>query len=177
MVIHQFKITIEKSSYVYSFIKVWLAAAAAKGLEIQGTFQRRQREIFMVLTLNNKAMQPMTGFAIQFNKNRYEFDFSLCKYRPFFVFEVATLFILYSNKMFEKCFCTRELHFFPVNTMTSLFMPMFLTVCMPSFRCFSWQSLDITSRAFFRQNFYKDLHFIEFERGISRFAYILLLMP
>lgn len=51
--------------------EVWLQAANAKGLEIQGTFQRRQREIFMMMTLTNKAMQPMTGFAVQFNKNSF----------------------------------------------------------------------------------------------------------
>uniref|UniRef100_H2ZFP4 AP complex subunit beta n=1 Tax=Ciona savignyi TaxID=51511 RepID=H2ZFP4_CIOSA len=49
--------------------QVWLAATAAKGLELKGTFQRRQKEIFMDLTFTNRAMQPMTGFAIQFNKN------------------------------------------------------------------------------------------------------------
>ncbi|XP_076816069.1 AP-1 complex subunit beta-1-like [Clavelina lepadiformis] len=51
--------------------ELWLAAVKAKGLEIQGSFQRRQKEIFMILTLTNKAMQPMTGFAIQFNKNSF----------------------------------------------------------------------------------------------------------
>uniref|UniRef100_H2XLC2 AP complex subunit beta n=1 Tax=Ciona intestinalis TaxID=7719 RepID=H2XLC2_CIOIN len=49
--------------------QIWLAATAAKGLELKGTFQRRQKEIFMDLTFTNRAMQPMTGFAIQFNKN------------------------------------------------------------------------------------------------------------
>nr|CAB3222083.1 AP-1 complex subunit beta-1 [Phallusia mammillata] len=51
--------------------ELWLNASMAKGLEVQGTFQRRQKEPFMVLTFTNKAMQPMTEFAIQFNKNSF----------------------------------------------------------------------------------------------------------
>ncbi|KAK7479968.1 hypothetical protein BaRGS_00028795 [Batillaria attramentaria] len=50
---------------------VWLPAAKGKGLEIHGTFARRNGQIFMELTFTNKAMQPMQGFAIQFNKNSF----------------------------------------------------------------------------------------------------------
>ncbi|XP_060533986.1 AP-1 complex subunit beta-1 [Cylas formicarius] len=50
---------------------VWLPADKGKGLEIFGTFSRRSGQIFMELTLTNKAMQAMTGFAIQFNKNSF----------------------------------------------------------------------------------------------------------
>ncbi|KAM8720896.1 hypothetical protein ACLKA7_006871 [Drosophila subpalustris] len=49
----------------------WLPAEKGKGLEIQGTFSRRNGEIFMDMTLTNKAMQPMTNFAIQLNKNSF----------------------------------------------------------------------------------------------------------
>ncbi|ALC49947.1 Bap [Drosophila busckii] len=49
----------------------WLPAEKGKGLEIQGTFARRNGEIFMDMTLTNKAMQPMTNFAIQLNKNSF----------------------------------------------------------------------------------------------------------
>ena len=38
---------------------------------ILGTFSRRQGQIFMDLTFFNRAMQPMGGFAIQFNKNSF----------------------------------------------------------------------------------------------------------
>ncbi|KAK2170270.1 hypothetical protein LSH36_3g01040 [Paralvinella palmiformis] len=51
--------------------EVWLPAAKAKGLEISGTFTRRNGVIQMEMTLHNKAMQPMTGFAVQFNKNSF----------------------------------------------------------------------------------------------------------
>nr|KAG5694283.1 hypothetical protein BaRGS_032001 [Batillaria attramentaria] len=51
--------------------EVWLPAAKGKGLEIHGTFARRNGQIFMELTFTNKAMQPMQGFAIQFNKNSF----------------------------------------------------------------------------------------------------------
>ena len=50
--------------------QIWLAANKAKGLEISGNFARRNKAVIMELTLTNKAMQSMTGFAIQFNKNR-----------------------------------------------------------------------------------------------------------
>ncbi|KAL1501451.1 hypothetical protein ABEB36_006768 [Hypothenemus hampei] len=50
---------------------LWLPADKGKGLEIQGTFSRRSGQIYMEMTLTNKAMQAMTGFAIQFNKNSF----------------------------------------------------------------------------------------------------------
>lgn len=49
----------------------WLPAEKGKGLEIWGTFSRRNGQITMDLTLTNKAMQAMSGFAIQFNKNSF----------------------------------------------------------------------------------------------------------
>ena len=51
--------------------KVWLQALKGKGLEISGTYSRKNATIFMELTLTNNAMQSMSGFAIQLNKNRY----------------------------------------------------------------------------------------------------------
>ncbi|XP_066545729.1 AP-1 complex subunit beta-1 isoform X1 [Amia ocellicauda] len=50
---------------------VWLPAMKAKGLEISGTFARRMGIIQMELSLTNKAMQVMTDFAIQFNRNSF----------------------------------------------------------------------------------------------------------
>ncbi|XP_055601467.1 AP-1 complex subunit beta-1 isoform X2 [Uranotaenia lowii] len=49
----------------------WLPAEKGKGLEIQGTFSRRSGQIHMDMTFTNKAMQAMTGFAIQLNKNSF----------------------------------------------------------------------------------------------------------
>lgn len=43
----------------------------AKGLEISGTFSRQVGAISMDLLLTNKALQVMSDFAIQFNRNRY----------------------------------------------------------------------------------------------------------
>jgi len=51
--------------------EVWLPAAKGKGLEINGTFARRNQQVFMELTVTNKAMQPMMGLAVQFNKNSF----------------------------------------------------------------------------------------------------------
>lgn len=42
----------------------------AKGLEISGTFTRQVGSITMDLQLTNRALQVMTDFAIQFNRNR-----------------------------------------------------------------------------------------------------------
>jgi hypothetical protein len=50
---------------------MWLPASKGKGLEVSGTFSRRNNQIVMELTINNKAMQAMGGFAIQFNKNSF----------------------------------------------------------------------------------------------------------
>lgn len=51
--------------------QVWLPAVKAKGLEISGTFSRRQGHMYMDMTFTNKALQHMTDFAVQFNKNRW----------------------------------------------------------------------------------------------------------
>ncbi|PKU34377.1 ap-2 complex subunit beta isoform x1 [Limosa lapponica baueri] len=53
---------------------VWLPAVKAKGLEISGTFSHRQGHIYMEMNFTNKALQHMTDFAIQFNKNRLDFE-------------------------------------------------------------------------------------------------------
>lgn len=49
----------------------WLPAEKGKGLELFGTFSRRGGQMGMDLTITNKAMQAMSGFAIQFNKNSF----------------------------------------------------------------------------------------------------------
>ncbi|CAL4113881.1 unnamed protein product, partial [Meganyctiphanes norvegica] len=51
--------------------QVFLPANRGKGLEVSGTFTRRNGQISMDLTLTNKAMQPLTGFAVQLNKNSF----------------------------------------------------------------------------------------------------------
>lgn len=50
---------------------VWLPAEKGKGLEIQGTFSRRNSQISMDMVFTNKAMQVMSNFAIQLNKNSF----------------------------------------------------------------------------------------------------------
>lgn len=50
---------------------VWLPAEKGKGLEILGTFSRRNQQISMDMVFTNKAMQAMSGFAIQLNKNSF----------------------------------------------------------------------------------------------------------
>ena len=51
--------------------QVFLSAASAKGMEIHGTFARRQGKMVMELSVTNRALQPIGDFAIQFNKNTY----------------------------------------------------------------------------------------------------------
>lgn len=51
--------------------QVWLPAVRGKGAEVSGTFSRRQGQIYMDMTVSNKAMQAMGPFAIQFNKNSF----------------------------------------------------------------------------------------------------------
>lgn len=64
---------------MYSPPKInWLPADKGKGLDIWGTFSRKNGQINMDFTFTNKAMQPMVGFAIQLNKN----SFGLTPARP-----------------------------------------------------------------------------------------------
>ncbi|XP_075983924.1 adaptor protein complex 1/2, beta subunit isoform X2 [Anticarsia gemmatalis] len=49
----------------------WLPADKGKGLEIWGTFSRQNGQPRMEMTFTNKAMQAMSGFAIQLNKNSF----------------------------------------------------------------------------------------------------------
>ncbi|RCN49467.1 adaptin region [Ancylostoma caninum] len=51
--------------------QLWLDAARGKGTQIEGTFTRRGGAIHMEMTFTNKAMQPLSGFAIQFNRNSF----------------------------------------------------------------------------------------------------------
>lgn len=60
------------SPSTYSVPKqVWLPANRGKGMEISGTFSRRNGIITMDMTFQNKAMQPISNFAIQLNKNSF----------------------------------------------------------------------------------------------------------
>uniref|UniRef100_T1GYI4 Beta-adaptin appendage C-terminal subdomain domain-containing protein n=1 Tax=Megaselia scalaris TaxID=36166 RepID=T1GYI4_MEGSC len=49
----------------------WLPAEKGKGMEVQGSFSRRNAQIHMDMTFTNKAMSAMSGFAIQLNKNSF----------------------------------------------------------------------------------------------------------
>jgi len=49
----------------------WLSAAKGKGLEVSGTFSRKNAVVYMDMTFSNKAMQPLSNFGIQFNKNSF----------------------------------------------------------------------------------------------------------
>ena len=48
-----------------------MEASKGKGLEISGTFSRKGDQVMMEMTLSNKAMQPMSGFGLQLNKNSF----------------------------------------------------------------------------------------------------------
>eukprot|EP01134_Creolimax_fragrantissima_P004200 CFRG4200T1 len=50
---------------------IFLTPQKGKGLEVMGTFSRRGRQPVMELSFTNKAMKPMSDFAIQFNKNTF----------------------------------------------------------------------------------------------------------
>ncbi|XP_053558154.1 AP-1 complex subunit beta-1 [Bombina bombina] len=61
---------VSAGSYV-SPKSVWLHAMKGKGLEISGTFARRSGAVFMDLLFTNRALQVMSDFAIQFNRNSF----------------------------------------------------------------------------------------------------------
>jgi len=51
--------------------EAWLSAQKGKGLEIMGTFARRNNQIVMEMDISNKALQPMSDFALQLNRNSF----------------------------------------------------------------------------------------------------------
>jgi len=51
--------------------EVWLSAQKGKGLEVSGTFVRRNNQITMEMDFTNKALQPMNDFALQVNRNSF----------------------------------------------------------------------------------------------------------
>ncbi|CAF1443938.1 unnamed protein product [Rotaria sp. Silwood1] len=51
--------------------EVWLSAQKGKGLEILGTFARRNNQIVMEMDFTNKALQTMNDFALQLNHNSF----------------------------------------------------------------------------------------------------------
>nr|KAJ3420883.1 AP-1 complex subunit beta-1 [Polyrhizophydium stewartii] len=57
---------------------LFLAAQMGRGLEIQGAFVRRHGVLTCEMVLTNRALQPLSDFAILFNKN----SFSLCPATP-----------------------------------------------------------------------------------------------
>ena len=48
-----------------------LVAANAKGMEISGTFARRSGRPVFEMSITNRALQPLSDFAMQFNRNSY----------------------------------------------------------------------------------------------------------
>lgn len=58
-------------SYVAPMVQWMDPNTNGKGCEVRGTFERSQGQIKMNLTLTNHAMAPITGFAVQFNKNSF----------------------------------------------------------------------------------------------------------
>ena len=49
----------------------FLFFSTGKGLEVSGTFSRKNAVVYMDMTFSNKAMQPLSNFGIQFNKNSF----------------------------------------------------------------------------------------------------------
>lgn len=49
--------------------QTFLSAAEGKGLEVAGTFARRNANVYLDLVLSNRAMQAMSDFALQINTN------------------------------------------------------------------------------------------------------------
>jgi hypothetical protein len=52
-------------------VKIWLSAPKGKGLEVSGTFARRNNQIVMEMDFTNKALQAMNDFALQINRNSF----------------------------------------------------------------------------------------------------------
>ncbi|KAJ3328139.1 AP-1 complex subunit beta-1 [Blyttiomyces sp. JEL0837] len=63
-------LTAQPSGYV-PIKSVMMTRDVGKGLEITGTFARRQGRILLELTLFNYSIQPLSNFAMLFNKNSF----------------------------------------------------------------------------------------------------------
>ncbi|KAK0400049.1 hypothetical protein QR680_003325 [Steinernema hermaphroditum] len=50
---------------------MWLDATKGKSTQIEGSFNRRNGMVYMDMVFTNKAMQDLSTFAIQFNKNSF----------------------------------------------------------------------------------------------------------
>uniref|UniRef100_A0A914MQJ3 AP complex subunit beta n=2 Tax=Meloidogyne TaxID=189290 RepID=A0A914MQJ3_MELIC len=50
---------------------IWLDASKSKGLQLEGRWLRRNGQIVAEMNLTNRALQPLDGFAIQFNSNSF----------------------------------------------------------------------------------------------------------
>ncbi|CAI4231072.1 unnamed protein product [Auanema sp. JU1783] len=60
------------STQSYQFPReLWLEAPKSKGLHVEGTWYRKAGKVVMDMSISNKAMQPLSGFAVQFNKNSF----------------------------------------------------------------------------------------------------------
>ena len=62
-------------------MQIWLTAQKGKGLEVSGTFIRRQGQIVMEMDFANRSLQPMNDFALQINRN----SFGLTPVQPLFI--------------------------------------------------------------------------------------------
>lgn len=62
--------TVGTNSYVAPK-QQWLPAAKGKGMEIAGTVARRNGVISMEMDFANRALTPLSSFAIQLNKNSF----------------------------------------------------------------------------------------------------------
>ncbi|CAF0816112.1 unnamed protein product [Rotaria sp. Silwood1] len=51
--------------------EIWLSAQKGKGLEVSGTFARRNNQVVMEMDFTNKALQSMSDFALQLNRNSF----------------------------------------------------------------------------------------------------------
>eukprot|EP00124_Ichthyophonus_hoferi_P001583 Ihof_evm2s86 gene=Ihof_evmTU2s86 len=67
-----FNIAMPRGGYDYTSPKMsYLAAQQGKGMEISGRWSRANGKPVLDLEINNKSLQPLSGFAIQFNRNSF----------------------------------------------------------------------------------------------------------
>uniref|UniRef100_A0A915MEC3 AP complex subunit beta n=1 Tax=Meloidogyne javanica TaxID=6303 RepID=A0A915MEC3_MELJA len=69
---------------------IWLDASKSKGLQLEGRWLRRNGQIVAEMNLTNRALQPLDGFAIQFNSNSFGL-IPLSQFNPGTIFPNQTI--------------------------------------------------------------------------------------
>lgn len=91
--------------------EIILPAERGAGMQITGAFFRRDSQVFLDLVFFNQTPSPLSGFAIQFNKNSYVLysPFLILRYRAqVWIGASATVFVVGNARPERGSFVARQ---------------------------------------------------------------------